>query len=612
MVIAPLAAFVLAATSVRTRRSAANMTLFGTTVALLATLLTAWGLTRRSSPFEATYSYLNVSVAFNGPTNFQGFGIDIILHVDKLTVIALLVIELCVIGAVGWHRIVGRSEPGPARYYAVVSVFLFGVIAALVSWDLAELLAFWILAGAMTYVMLAHRWASDESARTARVALALPFFTDLCLLLGVAVLYSRYGVQNLTGLVPILHITPGAGPKTLAVASVLLGIGIAGRLGLWPLGYWVTRTASTAAPSASALAQAVWPVVAITVLIRLMPVVSAANAQTLRALLYACGVAAIAAPLWALVGNDPRRALALAGSGVAAIGAAIVIHAYQSPGFNFAAAGAACIFAAAPARAAGAFAASSVTTAMRTDDMAEMGDAWRRMRLSAGVLLAVAVVLGLSATGALAASAATRSRFGYAAGEAVLLISVAALRVFLATSFGPLRRRRAFEPDRVRDAPANGVGYAYWLVFGGAVLAVATLVTGWLHFLDGYTHANASPTVLGLWAGAAVLGFAAVTLAYTADKDGALRASAALGAWVGRGSTRSGVLLDRFIYAPTTGIVLALNDWISTGDSALARAAAASGRIGFIASRAPAPALLILLAVLLAAAIGIAVPGLHR
>jgi len=109
-----------------------------------------------------------------------------------------------------------------------------------------------------------------------------------------------------------------------------------------------------------------------------------------------------------------------------------------------------------------------------------------------------------------------------------------------------------------------------------------------------------------------VVGFAAVTLAYTADKDGALRASAALGAWVGRGFTRSGVLLDRFIYAPTTGIVLALNDWISTGDSALARAAAASGRIGFIASRAPAPALLILLAVLLAAAIGIAVPGLHR
>jgi hypothetical protein len=343
-----------------------------------------------------------------------------------------------------------------------------------------------------------------------------------------------------------------------------------------------------------------------------MPIISASNPQTLRVLLYACGVAAIAGPLWSLVGNDARRSIALAGSGVAAIGAAVVIHAYQAPGFNFAAAGVACVLAAAPARAAGVFGASAIANAMRTDDMAEMGDAWRRMRLSAGVLLAVAVVLGLSATGALAASTVTRSRFGYAGGEAVFLISIAALRVFLAASLGPLRRRRAFEPDRVRDAPANGVGYAYWLVFGGAVLSVATLVTGWLHFLDGFTHSNPSPTVLGLWAGAAVVGFVAVTLAYVADKDGALRLSSALGAWAGRGFTRGGVLLDRFIYAPATGIVVAVTDWIHAGDSALARAAVASGRIVHVTTRAPAPALLILLAVLLAAAIGIAVPGLHR
>jgi NADH:ubiquinone oxidoreductase subunit 5 (subunit L)/multisubunit Na+/H+ antiporter MnhA subunit len=588
------------------------MTLLGTTVALLATLLTAWGLTKKSTPFQASYSYLNVSVAFTGPPSFQGFGIDIILRVDHITVIALLVVELCVIGAVGWHRIVGRSEPGPARYYAVVSVFLFAVIASLVSWDLAELLAFWILAGASTYLMLAHRWASDDSAGAARVALALPFITDLCLLLGVAVLYSRYGVQNPTGLIPVLHSTPGAGTKTLVVASVLLFVGVAGRLGLWPLGYWITRTAASSAPSASALAQSVWPVLSIVVLLRLMPIISASNPQTTRALLYASGVAAITAPLWSLVGNDPRRSIALAGSGIAAIGAAVVIHAYQSPGFNFAAAGVACVLAAAPARAAGVFGTSSVATAMRTDDMAEMGGAWRRMRLSAGVLLAVAVVLGLSATGALASSTATRSRFGYAAGEAVLLVSVAALRVFLAASLGPLRRRRAFEPDRVRDAPVNGIGYAYWLVFGGGVLALATLVTAWQHFLDGYTHSGPNPTVLAPWMGAAVLGFAAVTVAYVANKDGALRTSSAIGAWVGRGFDRGDALLDRFVYTPSTGIAAATSDWISAGDSALARAALVSGRIVFIVTRAPAPALLILLAVLLAAAIGIGVPGLRR
>jgi len=111
ILLAPLAAFVLAATSVRTRRSAANMAMLGTIVSFLATLLSAWGLSRTTKPFQATYSYMNVSVAFNGPTAFQGFGIDIILRVDHVTVAALLVLELCLIGALGWHR-VARSSAG--------------------------------------------------------------------------------------------------------------------------------------------------------------------------------------------------------------------------------------------------------------------------------------------------------------------------------------------------------------------------------------------------------------------------------------------------------------------------------------------------------------------
>src|SRR4029077_9639429 len=125
MVMVPLVAFVLAATSVRTRRSAANMAMLGAVVTFALSLLVAWGLTRRSTPFETTYPYLNVPVAFTGPVNFQGFGIDIILRVDRLTSVALLVVEICVIGGIAWHRVMGRSEPGSARFYALVSVLLF-------------------------------------------------------------------------------------------------------------------------------------------------------------------------------------------------------------------------------------------------------------------------------------------------------------------------------------------------------------------------------------------------------------------------------------------------------------------------------------------------------
>ncbi|HSS37305.1 MAG TPA: proton-conducting transporter membrane subunit, partial [Polyangia bacterium] len=209
VVLTPLFAFVLAATSVRTRRSAANMAMFGAVIMLALSLLVAWGMTRRTTPFLVSYPYLNVPVAFTGPPNFQGFGIDIILRVDRLTSVAMIVMELCVIGALAWHRVMGRSEPGAARFYALISAFLFAAAGALVSYDLAELFAFWGLAGAVTYLMLAHRWTSMEASRSGQVALALPFFSDVALLCGIAVIYSHYGLQNIGTLVPILHTTPG-------------------------------------------------------------------------------------------------------------------------------------------------------------------------------------------------------------------------------------------------------------------------------------------------------------------------------------------------------------------------------------------------------------------
>jgi len=611
---APLAAFILAATSVRTRRSAANMAMLGAVVALLTTLLTAWGLTRRSTPFTATYPYLNISVAFSGPVNFQGFGIDIILRVDHLTAVAMAVVELCVVGAIGWHRVMGRAEPGPARFYALVSVFLFGALGSLVSQDLAELFAFWGLAGGATYLLLAHRWSSDEAARTSRIALALPFLTDLCLLCGIALLYSRYGVQDLAGLQPILHTTLGTGPKGLAVASALLFTGVAGRLAMWPLQSWITRTSVTSLPAASAMVQAVWSVVGIVVLFRLMPVIAASNAQTLRGLLYASGAAAVAGPLLALFGNEPRRGIALAGSGIAAVGAAIVVRGFQDPGFTFAVAGIACVLAAAPARAAAVMAASALSAAMRTDDMAEMGDGWRRMRASSGALLVAGVVLAVSASGALAYAIESRSRLGLVLGEAVLLVSVAVLRVFMGIATGPLRRRRAFEPDRVREAAPGALGWPYWLAFGGAVLTAASLVAGWMGFLDGHSHAAAAPRAIGLWAGVSAIGFIAVWIAFRVSKDGALRASSALGNWLERVVGSVADTLGRRIDAPTGVAVARIGEWIQAGDSNLGRAATTSGRLAFLLARAPAsaPALLILIAALVALAVALLTPGLYR
>ncbi len=612
MVLVPLLAFVLAATSVRTRRSAANMAMFGALVTLALSVLVAWGMTRRSTPFQVSYPYVNLPVAFTGATNFQSFGIDIILRVDRLTSLALVVMELCVIGALAWHRVMGRTEPGAARFYALVSALQFGALGALVSYDLAELLAFWGLAGATTYLLLGHRWNSIEASRAGRIALVLPFFTDISLLCGFAVLYSHYGLQSITGLVPILHATPGVGIRSMVAASTLLFIGVAGRLALWPLGFWVTRTAATAPPAAGAMAQSVWSVVAIVILYRLMPLIAGSNTATLRDIVVASSVAAIAAPLLAFFGNEPRRTMVLAASGVTAVGAALVVHAYEVHNTALAVAGVACVLAVAPARAAAMLATSAIAAAMRTDDMAEMGDGWRRMPYTTAAILFSGLVIALSAAGGLAFAVSSRSQFGLALGEAVLLVSVAAIRVFFAVGIGPLRRRRAFEPDRVREATGASLTWPYWLALAGAALAIASLFPAWIGYLDGQKHPAASAAAFALWSGVAAVGVLATAIAYTYDKDGALRVSAVLGLGLDRLLGLGAAGLSRFIFEPVAAITDRVDEWVPAGDGGLARATAASGRLALAAARAPAVPLLVLLAALLALVVGLASPGVLR
>jgi NADH:ubiquinone oxidoreductase subunit 5 (subunit L)/multisubunit Na+/H+ antiporter MnhA subunit len=612
IILAPLAAFLIVVSSATTRRGSANTALLGALVSFAATLLVGWGLANRTAPYHASYIYYTTNIAFSGPTNFQNFEVDLVLHVDHLTVFALAVIEASVFLVLVWNRVMGRNEPGHARFQALVTLFLFGAIGTLVSTDLAELFTFWAITGGVTYLLLAHRWGVEAAARAGRIALALPFLTDLFLLCGVAVLYSRYGRQNLADLIPLLHTTPGWTVRQLVVASVLLFVGIGGRMALWPLQSWVTGTVSSAPAAASAIVQAAWPVIGVMVLYRVLPIFQASSPQAMKDLVIACGVSAVVAPLLSLISMEPRRAIALAGSGVAALGAAITIHGFQFPAFTFAVAGVACVCAAAPARAAGVLAATAIVNAMRSEDLRFLGDAWRRMRSSAAVLLLVSIAFGLSTISALALAVDSRSRFGVVLGEAVFLAVLGAYRVFVSAGFGPLRRRRAFDPDRVRDVPTTARGWPYWLALLSIAVGVAVFVTRWLNFLDGKTHAMAKLPAYEVWAVVVLLGFAGGTLALVWSKDGALGASGSIGGFLDALTLRTSAVIDRFILEPTARIADRTGDAIVAGDSAIGRISVASGLAASAAARAPALPVMIVITILLALLIGLLSPGVLR
>ena len=186
------------------------------------------------------------------------------------------------------------------------------------------------------------------------------------------------------------------------------------------------------------------------------------------------------------------------------------------------------------------------------------------------------------------------------------------MRLFLGAAVGPLRRRRAFEPDRVREAPAEVVGYPYWMAVAGAAFWIASLLASWLNFLDGQKHPSPSAGAILLWVVVPIVGFGACTLAYVFNKEGALAASATGGLWIGRIISAALGVIDRLLIGPTTGIAARFGDWIPAGDGAIGRFTTTSGRLALAASRAPAVPLVIVLAVVLALVFALVAPGVER
>jgi hypothetical protein len=156
------------------------------------------------------------------------------------------------------------------------------------------------------------------------------------------------------------------------------------------------------------------------------------------------------------------------------------------------------------------------------------------------------------------------------------------------------------------------LGWPYWMALGGAVLLVASLVRGWLDFLDGRTHPAPGGGTYVLWLVVALVGFAAAAIAYGYSKDGAVRASTGIGGWLGSFVAVGTAAIDRFIIAPVLEIAGRTGEWIPAGDGKVGRAAVASGWLALGAARAPVLPVVVVLAVLLAVAVGLLSPGVFR
>jgi NADH:ubiquinone oxidoreductase subunit 5 (subunit L)/multisubunit Na+/H+ antiporter MnhA subunit len=603
--------YVLVLGSVRTRRGAATTAQLTVIVMLASALLFAWARFPQSGPYESAYQWLNIPVAFTGDQRFQGFGIDLSFRIDHAMLAALVTILVIILACLTWHRIAGRAEQGPIRFQVNALLLALGAAGVVVSGDLAMLLAFWLVTGLATYLLLGHRWGTEGAGERSRIALALPFAGDIALLCAVGLLYSRYGTMTLDTLLPELKTATGVGLKSLTTAATLLFGAVAVRGCIWPFTAWQTGTVE--APAASlGLVSGVWPILAGVLLFKTAPVLAASGPQSMRIVHYTLVAAALVGPLFSLVGVELRRTILLASSGALAL--ALIGLAYPvSIGVGLMG-----VLAVGAARTAGLLAGSTAAAAMRSVDLRAMGGGWSRledgtirMPLTSAALLLSSAVLALAGLETAMLRPGTTIWIPFVPALAVTAFAV--LRPYLSVAHGELRRRRAFEPSRVREAVSSVGGSAVTCGVLGVVALALAFFPGWVRYLGAGGHGVESFGTNVLWVLAPIAGGAAAGWAFMLRKDWSLQLCARMGERFGVLWEQAGSLYDRFFARPGSTIVGAVEDvGVPAVESGVGRGLASAGGLAGNAERGlPWVPTVLVLAVVLAVVFGLITQGLR-
>ena len=362
----------------------------------------------------------------------------------------------------------------------------------------------WVGASASLYVLLTLSWQRAEPARKAMRAMVILAAGDIALTLGVVFAWIKFGVfsslltppsgQTIAdpfsfdvvsqGVIATLHRSvAGAGPRAILVLGIVFLVAAVVRSAQFPFSTWLTDAASSAVPVLALTSATVAPL-GIFLIARIYPVVAHAP----RALPVLALVGGVSAALTAATGIAQRSITRIAACAVASqLGLGLV--ALGMGGYG---AGVFIGFTSVFTSTLLMLAVGNLVRVYRTDDIAEMGGAWAKLRTTSvalGVWALLAGGIGFGAYYALSSALSGMNPAGgvFSASERVVVIivtiiatvlgAVLAGRLLLSVTSGAVTRRRGFQHDRVGEVE-SAMRRPIWLAIAAAVIAVLVGLPG--------------------------------------------------------------------------------------------------------------------------------------
>ena len=184
-------------------------------------------------------------------------GLRLDLQLDALSLLfALLVTGLGVLVTL-YSLAYMRGEPGQARYYALLFVFMAAMLGVVTSGNLLVLFIFWELTSVSSFLLIGFRHEEEASQQSALQALLVTGGGGLALLAGVVLLGQVYGTYDLSAILARPGVLRGH-PYYVWVLGLVLA-GACAKSAQFPLHFWLPNAMVAPTPISAYLHSAQRP-----------------------------------------------------------------------------------------------------------------------------------------------------------------------------------------------------------------------------------------------------------------------------------------------------------------------------------------------------------------
>jgi NADH-quinone oxidoreductase subunit L len=228
---------------------------------------------------------------------------------DPLSTTMALVVAVITLAVMVYSTGYMGGDPGYARYFGFLALFGWAMQGLVLSANLLQTLAFWELVGLASFLLIGFWFDRPAPAAAARKAFLMTRVGDVGFLLGVLLLIRALGLATIPDVIAAAGPGGALSPRFVALASVLLLMGVIGKSAQGPLFTWLPDAMEGPTPVSALLHSATMVAAGVYLVARLHPFFMAAPA-VMHGLLWLALATALATATMAMVASDIKRVLA--------------------------------------------------------------------------------------------------------------------------------------------------------------------------------------------------------------------------------------------------------------------------------------------------------------